>query len=106
MPGLNYAYRSAALIPPKGLVLGAINPANMRRTVIEKNSIAEKRKPSMMPGRTRVVLKTAARTLPVVVVPPPCRMPGPVSSLHLSLGCEAGTLQPASFSSSPGIFKC
>ena len=27
MPGLNYAYRSAALISPKGLVLGAISPA-------------------------------------------------------------------------------
>lgn len=31
MPGLNYATRCAALIPPKGLVLGAISPAKYAR---------------------------------------------------------------------------
>ena len=58
MPGLNYAYRSAALIPPKGLVLGAISPAKYAKgQVLSEIQYLKKRKPSMMPGRTRVVLK-------------------------------------------------
>ena len=33
MPGLNYAYRSAAFIPPEGLVLEAIDPAKISNHV-------------------------------------------------------------------------
>ena len=64
---------------PEGSCIGSYKPGKIcEGTGIERNSIPEKRKPSMMPGRTRVVLKQR-RGHCRCVVPPPCRRPGPVS---------------------------
>lgn len=79
---------------PEGSCIGSYQPGKIcEGTGIERNSIPEKRKPSMMPGRTRVVLKQR-RGHCRCVVPPPCRRPGPVSSVHLQRGNQFGTPLP------------
>ena len=48
MPGLNYGLGTAAFIPPKGIVLEAIDPAKIcEGTGLEKCSIPEKERPSI-----------------------------------------------------------
>lgn len=49
MPGLNYARRSAALIPPKGVLLGAIDPAN--RCCLDNTQ----KNPANMPGMRALI---------------------------------------------------
>lgn len=66
MPGLNYGLGTAAFIPPKGIVLEAIDPAKIcEGTGLEKYSIPEKERPSIeRRAGARVLKKTVAWTLP------------------------------------------
>lgn len=61
MPGLNYGLGTAAFIPPKGIVLEAIDPAKIcEGTGLEKCSIPEKKKTQhRTPGRGTRRLKNS-----------------------------------------------
>ena len=60
MPGLNYGLGTAAFIPPKGIVLEAIDPARIcEGTGLEKYSIPEKERPSIERRAGARVLKNS-----------------------------------------------